>query len=122
MCRLEGARRAAGVEVTHTLIEHLTVDGRDAASTTKISGIDVAKGSWDAKACAAIAPGDDEIVLTKTSSSVFISANVDYVLRKLGVRQLVLCGVVADQRAESAVRDAFDLGTLSRWFQTPAPP
>ena len=72
----------------------------------------MAKGSWDAKVCDQIAPGEDEIVLTKTSSSVFISTNIDYVLRNLGVRQLVLCGVVTDQCVESAVRDACDLGYL----------
>jgi ureidoacrylate peracid hydrolase len=31
-----------------------------------------------------LAPADDEIVFPKTSSSVFISTNIDYVLRNLG--------------------------------------
>ena len=34
-----------------------------------------------------IAPGPDDIVLPKTSSSVFISTNLDYLLRCLGKRQ-----------------------------------
>jgi ureidoacrylate peracid hydrolase len=112
MRQLQRGCRAAGIEVMYTLIENLTADGRDRSLDYKISGIDVAKGSWDAKVCDAIAPGEDEIVLTKTSSSVFISTNIDYVLRNLGVRQLVLCGVVTDQCVESAVRDACDLGYL----------
>ena len=112
MQRLQRACRVAGIEVMYTLIENLTADGRDRSLDYKISGIDVAKGSWDARVCDAIAPGEDEIVLTKTSSSVFISTNIDYVLRNLGVRQLVLCGVVTDQCVESAVRDACDLGYL----------
>ncbi len=41
-----------------------------------------------------IAPGPDEIVLPKTSSSVFLSTNLDYLLRSLGARQLVLAGCV----------------------------
>lgn len=41
-----------------------------------------------------IAPGPDEIVLPKTSSSVFQSTNIHYLLHSLGVRQLVLCGCV----------------------------
>ena len=109
---LQRGFRAAGIEVMYTLIENLTADGRDRSLDYKISGIDVAKGSWDAKVCDKIAPGEDEIVLTKTSSSVFISTNIDYVLRNLGVRQLVLCGVVTDQCVELAVRDACDLGYL----------
>ena len=100
MQRLQRACRVAGIEVMYTLIENLTADGRDRSLDYKISGIDVAKGSWDARVCDAIAPGEDEIVLTKTSSSVFISTNIDYVLRNLGVRQLVLCGVVTDQCVE----------------------
>ena len=40
----------------------------------------------------AIAPVGDEMVLPKTSSSVFISTNIDYVLRNLGVRSLMIRG------------------------------
>ena len=60
----------------------------------------------------AIAPVEDEIVLPKTSSSVFISTNIDYVLRNLGVRSLIIAGVLTDQCIDSAVRDACDLGYL----------
>jgi nicotinamidase-related amidase len=67
---------------------------------------------WDAQVLEAIAPGDDEIVLSKTSSSVFISTNIDYVLRNLGTRYLVVAGFLTDQCIESAVRDACDLGYL----------
>ncbi len=35
---------------------------------------------------ACIAPGPDEIVLPKTSSNVFASTNIDYILRSLGVK------------------------------------
>ena len=51
-------------------------------------------------------------MLPKTSSSVFISTNIDYVLRNLGVRQLVIAGLLTEQCVESAVRDACDLGYL----------
>lgn len=112
MQRLQAACRAAGIEVMYTVIESLTKDGRDRSLDYKITGFHVPKGSWDAKVLDAIAPGDDEIVLPKTSSSVFISTNIDYVLRNLGVRQLVIAGLVTDQCVESAVRDACDLGYL----------
>lgn len=112
MQRLQAACRAAGIEVMYTVIESLTRDGRDRSLDYKITGFHVPKGSWDAKVLDAIAPGDDEIVLPKTSSSVFISTHIDYVLRNLGVRQLVIAGLVTDQCVESAVRDACDLGYL----------
>jgi nicotinamidase-related amidase len=44
-----------------------------------------------------LAPLDDEIVIPKTASSVFNSTNIDCVLRNLGVRYLILCGVLTDQ-------------------------
>lgn len=78
----------------------------------KISNLFVPRGSWDAQVLPAIAPTGDEIVIPKTSSSVFMSTNVDYVLRNLGVRSLILAGVLTDQCVDSAVRDACDLGYL----------
>jgi ureidoacrylate peracid hydrolase len=51
-------------------------------------------------------------VLPKGSSSVFVSTHIDYILRNLGVRQLVIAGLITDQCVESAVRDACDLGYL----------
>ena len=112
MQRLQATCRRAGVEVLYTVIESLTKDGRDRSLDHKISGISVPRGSWDAKVLDEIAPAGDEIVLPKTSSSVFISTNLDYVLRNLGVRSLVVAGVLTDQCVDSAVRDACDLGYL----------
>jgi ureidoacrylate peracid hydrolase len=110
--RLQSACRRAGIEVAYSVIENMTRDGRDRSLDYKISGIDVARGSWDAQIVDEIAAGDDEMVFCKTSSSVFISTNIDYVLRNLGVRSLMVAGVMADQCVESAVRDACDLGYL----------
>ncbi|MEM1160160.1 MAG: isochorismatase family cysteine hydrolase [Pseudomonadota bacterium] len=112
MARIQAACRNAGIEVMYTTIESLTLDGRDRSLDYKITGFHVPKGSWDGKVIDQIAPVGDEIVLPKTSSSVFISTHVDYILRNLGVRQLVLSGLVTDQCVESAIRDACDLGYL----------
>lgn len=112
MQRLQGAFREAGIEVLYTTIESLTLDGRDRSLDYKITGFNVPKGSWDAQVIDALAPGEDEIRLPKSSSSVFISTQIDYVLRNLGVRQLVISGLLTDQCVESAIRDACDLGYL----------
>ncbi|WGS19269.1 MULTISPECIES: isochorismatase family cysteine hydrolase [unclassified Bradyrhizobium] len=112
MQRLQAAFRAAGIEVLYTTIESLTKDGRDRSLDYKITGFNVPKGAWDGKVIDEIAPGDDEIVLPKSSSSVFVSTHIDYLLRNLKIKQLVLCGLVTDQCVESAVRDACDLGYL----------
>jgi len=72
----------------------------------------VPRGSWDAQVLAEIAPAEDEMVFRKTSSSVFVSTNIDFVLRNLEVRSLIVAGLMTDQCVESAVRDACDLGYL----------
>jgi ureidoacrylate peracid hydrolase len=112
MRRLQAACRQGGIEVLYTVIESLTRDGRDRSLDYKISGIHVPKGSWGARVLDEIAPAEDEIVIPKTSSSVFISTNVNYVLRNLGVRSLIIAGILTDQCIDSAVRDACDLGYL----------
>ena len=109
---LQTACRQARIEVIYTTIESLTLDGRDRSLDYKITGFHVAKGAWDGRVIDQIAPQGDEIVLAKTSSSVFISTNIDYVLRNLGVKQLVISGLITDQYVESAIRDACDLGYL----------
>lgn len=112
MRRLQRACREAGVEVMYTVIESLTLDGRDMGLDYKISGLFCAKGSRDAQVIDAIAPEGDEMVFPKTSSSVFISTNIHYVLGNLGVKHLILSGVLTDQCVDSTVRDACDYGYL----------
>ena len=112
MRRLRDGCRAAGIEVIYTVIESLTRDGRDRGLDYKITGFNVPRGSPDARVIEAIAPGEDDIVIPKTASSVFNATNIDYVLRNLGVRYLIVAGVFTDQCVESAVRDACDLGYL----------
>ena len=112
MQAIQSAARGAGVEVMYTVIESLTLDGRDRSLDYKITGFHVPKGSWDGRILDKIAPQGDEIVLPKTSCSVFVSTHIDYILRNLGVRQLVLSGLLTDQCVESAIRDACDLGYL----------
>lgn len=112
MQRLQAAFRRARIEVMYTTIESLTLDGRDRSLDYKVTGFHVPRGSWDGKVIDELAPGEDEINLPKSSSSVFVSTHIDYILRNLGVKQLVLAGLLTDQCVESAVRDACDLGYL----------
>jgi ureidoacrylate peracid hydrolase len=110
--RLQSACRRVHIEVLYAAVENLTQDGRDRSLDYKISGIDVPRGSWAAQALDEITPAEDEMIFRKTSSSVFISTNIDYVLRNLEVRSLIVAGMMTDQCVESAVRDACDLGYL----------
>ena len=97
IARLQTACRRAGIEVMFTVIENLTLDGRDRGLDYKISGFNVPKGSWGAKVVDAIAPVRDEIVLPKTSSGLFNSTNFDYLLRNMGIDSVLVTGFLTDQ-------------------------
>ena len=110
--KLIAACRRAGVEVIYTTVECYTLDGRDRSLDYKISGIFAAKGSWEAQVLDELAPLPNEIVIPKMSSSVFMSTNIAYVLRNLGVEYVLTMGLLTDQCVDSAVRDGCDLGFL----------
>ena len=110
--QLIAACREAGIEVIYTVVECLTRDGRDRGLDYKISGIFAAKGSWEAEVIDELGPGDDDIVIPKTSSSLFNSTNCEYVLRNLGIEYVMVMGMLTDQCVETAVRDGCDRGFL----------
>lgn len=104
------AFRARGAEIIYAVMENLTDDGRDRGLDYKLSGISIAKGSWEAKVVDAITPEGDEIVLSKTSSSVFNSTILDYLLRNIGVEDVFVAGFLTDQCIDHAVKDGADRG------------
>ncbi len=110
--KLLAACRTAGVEVIYTVVECLTLDGRDRSLDYKVSGIFFAKGSKDAEVLDELKPLPNEIIIPKTSSSLFNSTNFEYVLRNLGIEYVMVMGIVTDQCVETAVRDGCDRGFL----------
>ncbi len=108
--RLLADARNHGIEVIHTIIQSLTRDGRDRSLDHKLTPIHLPPDDGRARVIDALAPIEDEIVLTKTSSGVFNSTNLNYVLRNIGIRFLVIAGVLTDQCVDLAVRDGADLG------------
>ena len=104
------AFRAAGAEVIYTVMENLTADGRDRSLDYKLSKFFIAKGSRDAKVLDQLAPAADDIVLPKTSSGVFNSTNIEYLLRNIGIDTLVVTGFLTDQCVDHTLRDAADRG------------
>ena len=110
--RLIAACRHAGVEVIYTVIECLTLDGRDRSLDYKISGLFAARGSREAEVIDELRPEPNDIIIPKTSSSLFNSTNFEYVLRNLRIEYVMVMGVRTDQCVETAVRDGCDRGFL----------
>lgn len=110
--RLLAAARASGVEVLHTIVRSLTRDGRDRSLDHKLTPLHLAPDDPVALPVPELAPQSDEILLPKTSSGVFNSTVLHYLLRNLGIKHLIIAGVMTDQCVDMAVRDGADLGYL----------
>lgn len=108
--RLIAVARASGVEVVYTVMENATADGRDRSLDYKLSGFFIANGSWDAQVIDAIAPEADELVIPKTSSSLFNSTNFEYLMRNIGIDTIAVTGFLTDQCVDHTVRDGADRG------------
>ncbi|MFM9111099.1 MAG: cysteine hydrolase family protein [Prochlorococcaceae cyanobacterium] len=102
--------RAADLEVIHTVIANLTADGRDRSFDYKRCGMGFAPGSTEARVIGELAPRPDELVLPKSSSSPFSSTTLDYLLRNIGIRHLLVAGLLTDQCIDHTVKDAADRG------------
>ena len=110
ICRLLEAARASGVEVIYTVIQSLTRDGRDRSIDYKETGFHFPPGSPEAEVCDQVRPLDDEIVLPKTSSSLFNSTIFEFLLRNMGLDTVIVTGFLTDQCIDHTMRDGADRG------------
>ena len=109
-------RATPNCEVVFTYLQSLTPDRRDISVDYKLSGPALCQipgpttndDSLFLNDCHPIRQQD--ILLPKTSCSVFHSTNLHYVLSNLGIRHLVIVGQLTDQCITSAARGAADLG------------
>ena len=85
------------------LIDELLLEGGG-------GGRDAGSGNPSSSPSSSSSPSD--LFLPKTSCNVFLSTALDFHLRSIGARQLVVCGVVTDQCVATAVATAADLGYL----------
>ena len=110
IARLIDASRTHGVEVIYTVMENFTQDGRDRSLDYKLSNFFIPKGSLDAKVIDEVAPQGDEMVIPKTSSSLFNSTNFEYLIRNIGLDTIIVTGFLTDQCVDHTVRDGADRG------------
>jgi nicotinamidase-related amidase len=108
--RLQAAARAAGLEVVHVRICPHTEDARDCPAVTRHRQVRFPASSHESEILEEVAPQLGEIVLSKITSSAFLSTDLELVLHNLGVDTVIACGVVTNGCVESTVRDGRDLG------------
>ena len=103
------ASRAAGMPVMFTRCVSFTAGQRDNGRRFREFGINVPPDSRDAQILEELDPQPGDLILSKTTASVFLSTAIDRTLRQMGIETLVVGGVVTSGCVESAVRDACDL-------------
>lgn len=110
--RLQDAFRALGEEVIHARVAYRTDDGRDAGTAYMPAPHvqPIARDAKDYELLPEVAAQGDEMVFSKTSASVFNSTAIENVLHRMGIRCLLLTGIVTDGCVELSARDASDRG------------
>ncbi len=109
IAKLLAAFRSKNMMVIHTRMESMLEDGRDRSLQHKVLGIHAAPGSEEAEFVEPLKPRSGELVFAKTASCPFNSTNIHYVLRNLGINQLVITGVVTNGCVSTTARNASDL-------------
>lgn len=106
--------RRKGVEVVHVRVASNTNDGRDCSLRFKAWGAQTPPNSKEAQFLPEVWPQGDEMVISKTTESVFNSTNIDRLLRNMGISNVIVVGVVTNGCVEGAVRGAAerDYGTI----------
>ncbi|HXN21469.1 MAG TPA: isochorismatase family cysteine hydrolase [Candidatus Dormibacteraeota bacterium] len=101
--------RNAGSQVIYCRVVSPKGDGSDFCLRYRGWGLAVPESSREADILDDIAPQPGDIVLNKTTQNVFLSTNLDQILRNLRREYLVVAGVVTNNCVEAAVRTAVDL-------------
>ncbi|KZL89021.1 cysteine hydrolase family protein [Clostridium magnum] len=105
--------RSHKMEVTYGRIACHHTDGRDRSLVQKRSGwnnILLTQDSYGAEIIDELKPLDSEIVINKTTDSVTVGTNYCSILRNMGIRTVVVTGIVTDQCVASTVRGLADEG------------
>jgi ureidoacrylate peracid hydrolase len=110
VARILEACRGAGIPPIHVRVMNLSGDSTDTSWRYKAFNILVPPDSKDAEFIAEVAPVAGEVVVSKTTSNAFLSTNIDFLLRNMGIDTLIMTGVVTNNCVESTTRGAGDLG------------
>ncbi len=103
--------RARSVEVLFARIACQTSDGRDRSLSQRKPGFNnllLPKDEWASQFIDALAPVQDEIVVTKTTDSALTGTNLRLILQNLGIQHVICAGIFTDQCVSSTVRSLAD--------------
>ena len=105
------ACRERGVEVVFARIACLKPDGRDRSLSQKKPGFNyllLPKDREDSQIVPELTPGEDDIVVLKTTDSALTGTNLRLLLHNMGIRHVIAAGIFTDQCVSSTVRSLAD--------------
>ncbi len=116
-----GAARKNGVPVVYTRIVPLPKGYESAWRTFNLMqryGVDspeklpklLEPGSPDAELNAEIAPLGDEVVIPKSTTSIFIGTNFENLMRNRGITTILFTGIATEIGVDSSARDSSNRG------------
>lgn len=108
--RVLNACREAELPVIHVKIEELLDSCRDASLQHKTSKLFVKPGTFYGEFYPEVQPQKNEIVLTKVCSGAVTGTRIDYILRNMGIRNVILIGYYTDECITTTARDLADTG------------
>lgn len=111
IARLLAEFRARGLDALFARIACQLPDGRDRSLSQRKPGWNNLLLPMDGVASqivAALAPGAEEIVVTKTTDSALTGTNLRLILTNLGITHVVCTGIFTDQCVSSTVRSLAD--------------
>lgn len=97
--------------VVFARIACLTADGRDRSLSQRRPGFNnivLPYWSLDSQIVDTLKPLAGEVVLTKSTDSAVTGTNLVLLLRNMGIRHVVACGIFTDQCVSSTVRSLAD--------------
>ncbi|MBL8671884.1 MAG: cysteine hydrolase [Alphaproteobacteria bacterium] len=106
--RLIAACRQVGTPIFWTRCASLRGDGADQTWRHRSFGLATSVDSKDAQILEEIAPGRNDVLLTKTGSSFFNSTPAEHYFRNMKIDTLVITGIFTNSCCEGACRDAGD--------------
>jgi len=110
LSRLIEAARGARIHVAYSHLASHTADGRDVPEQMRHLGLFAGKGTKGAEILDHLAPQPRDLVLPRTTLSVFTPRTGDQLFRNLGIDTLVIAGTLTDASIASTARDAGDRG------------
>jgi len=106
-----GVFRSNDIECMFARIACRTNDGRDRSLSQKMPGWNnllLPKDGMPSQLVGEIGPQGDEVCVIKTTDSALTGTNLRLILRNIGIKNIICCGIFTDQCVSSTVRSLAD--------------